>query len=234
MSLSPYLACLWPGAAALWHKGDFVGLAWALPAAALFNFCLIATWVWPELVEPSWVNLGWLAVWAVWLVGAGISAWRMADYLPGRPDPTADELLTFAQEQYLQGDWFQAEATLVALLQAAPEDAEGRLLLGTMLRRTHKLPAAREELARLERLDAAARWRLELDRELAAIAELEEEAAAATEAEPAPSKKKEEPNHAQSTAELRVVPAEENNAAHRSPGSAGESSKSARTARRAA
>jgi thioredoxin-like negative regulator of GroEL len=109
----------------------------------------------------------------------------MPSYLPGEPDRTADQLLVAAQEEYLRGNWFEAEATLVALLQASPEDAEARLLLATLLRRTHKLKEARSELERLGQLDAAERWRLEIGRELAAIAELEEEEAAPADEEPA-------------------------------------------------
>jgi len=185
MTWSPYLACLWPGGASLWHKGELWGLAWAVPFAAVLNFCLIFTSVWPELVEPGWVNAAWFAAWTIWLVGAAISAWRMPSYLPGEPDRTADQLLVAAQEEYLRGNWFEAEATLVALLQASPEDAEARLLLATLLRRTHKLAAARAELEELCRLDAAAKWQMEIDRELTAIAELEEEEAAPGEGEAA-------------------------------------------------
>ena len=51
------------------------------------------------------------------------------------------------------------------LLQRHPRDVEARLLLATLLRHARRYPEALDQLDRLERLNDAAKWTLEIETE---------------------------------------------------------------------
>lgn len=175
MHLSPYWTCVWPGLPALWLKGDWWGLAWAVPGTVLLNLGLAATFLWPELMTSGWRTLVWLLAAGLWCVAAGLAAWRMESLLGAAIDRTAEDLFRQAQSSYLRGDYFEAEATLERLLAAWPDDIEARLLLATLLRRTGRSDQARRQLEALQRYEAATRWQLEIDGELRLMADVETE-----------------------------------------------------------
>jgi thioredoxin-like negative regulator of GroEL len=77
-----------------------------------------------------------------------------------------------AQAEYLQGDYFQAEATLTGLLAREPRDAEARLLLATLLRHTQRYEEAEDQLKQLSRFETAARWQIEITCERALLKRL--------------------------------------------------------------
>ena len=77
-----------------------------------------------------------------------------------------------AQAEYLQEDYFQAEATLAELLEANPRDAEGRLLLATLFRHTKRYDEAEDQLRQLTRFETAARWHIEITGERARLKRL--------------------------------------------------------------
>jgi hypothetical protein len=80
-------------------------------------------------------------------------------------DEAGQDLFRSAQSEYLRGNWFQAEAILLRLLERDPRDAEARLLLATLLRHTKRFKEAREQLACLARFESAERWTEEIERE---------------------------------------------------------------------
>jgi hypothetical protein len=62
------------------------------------------------------------------------------------------------------------------LLRRVSGDVQARLLLATLLRRTKRWSEAREQLAELDRLEAAASWEFEIAGEQERLAEAEEQA----------------------------------------------------------
>lgn len=165
MRKMPWTTYLWPGLPQLWYWGFSSGLALAALSAALLNMLLLASLVWVEWLGPWQLRLGWTATGLLWIGSAGMSAWR------GRGNPTppqpacAEGLFRRALSEYLQGSWFEAEALLGQLLHVHPRDAEARLLLATLLRRTGRPQEALVQLSRLELLRDSEKWSLEIESE---------------------------------------------------------------------
>ncbi len=180
MRRMPRLVYLWPGLPQLWLSGWWWGLALAAGFAVLFDLLLVVSYVWVELLSPRDLRLGWMAAGCVW----GVSALLSAGFRRTAPTTTsAERLYREALQEYLQGNWFEAEAILGRLLRNAPRDVEGRLLLATLLRRTKRPDEALDQLDRLERLRDAARWR----REIADLRQrIAESFATSSDAEPIP------------------------------------------------
>jgi tetratricopeptide (TPR) repeat protein len=145
------------------------------------NVLAAATFVWTEWLSRQvwWVAFGTLAV--VWLLAwfESRADWRrlIAELSAGEgglPDPAeqADRWFREAQAYYLAGDWVSAEQALLKLLKQDARDAEVRLMLATLWRHEGRLDSAREELDRLERLEAAGPWSDEIARERERISTL--------------------------------------------------------------
>jgi thioredoxin-like negative regulator of GroEL len=140
-------------------------LFFACGFAALVNLGLATTLVWSELFTPGMRNLLWLAVFVYWVTSAMFSA-RWHPHCPGdeHTGPTEQDFRK-ALDQYLQGNWFEAEQILVALLKHHPRDVDASLMLATLLRHNSRLPEARACLERLARIDGSEKWELEIQRE---------------------------------------------------------------------
>jgi hypothetical protein len=160
MSQGRWLTCLWPGLAELWLVGCWSGLLQAVGFALLLNGALATTLVWTELLSAETRLAAWAAVALLWLMGAW-SAWR---FTLNRREPDGD-LFSSALSEYLQGNWFAAEALLERLVKNDPRDIEARLLWATLLRRTGRLQEARTALDRLARSPGTEKWDLEIRRE---------------------------------------------------------------------
>jgi thioredoxin-like negative regulator of GroEL len=80
------------------------------------------------------------------------------------PSAIDEDLFNAAQNEYLKGNWYEAEVALNRLLDGNILDVEARLMLASLLRRTGRGDEAATQLARLSRTDGAERWRLEIAR----------------------------------------------------------------------
>ena len=165
MRPSALVTCLWPGLAPLWWRGVWSGLYEAAAFTLGFNLLLVATFVWPQWIGSPWPMLGWVAVAVFWL-SACWRAWRnLPNLVDSRPDAQSEVLFTRAQAEYLKGNWYDAEKQVEQLLARRPRDVEGLLLLATLQRHTQRTSAAQATLERLQRLDGAERWTLEIHHE---------------------------------------------------------------------
>lgn len=172
MRLTPWATYLWPGLPQLWLQGAWSGLALALAAAGLLDVLLLSTLVWIEWFEPWMVKLGWLFAAGLW-AGSAITAARCRRSGNALGTGTSVEgLFRKAQGEYLQGDYFQAEATLNETLALNERDAEARLLLATLLRHTKRYDEAESQIRQLSRLETAARWHIEITSERARLKRL--------------------------------------------------------------
>lgn len=160
MSNGRWLTCCWPGLAELWLVGSWSALATAVGFAMLLNLALAASLVWSQLLADEVRLALWTAVGSLWLFGVW-SAWRTT---LSRPVPDGD-LFSQALGEYLQGNWFAAEALLEQLLKADARDFEAQLLLASLFRRTNRTQESRTLLDRLARSPGSEKWLLEIERE---------------------------------------------------------------------
>lgn len=160
MTQGRWLLCCWPGLAELWLAGAWSGLLHATLFGLLLNSALATTLVWTNLVGAEVRFAGWIAVGTLWLLGVW-TAWR---YTLARREPDGD-LFSRALSEYLQGNYFAAEAMIQQLLLADARDIEAHLLLVSLLRRTGRIDEARAALEKLARSHGAEKWELEIMRE---------------------------------------------------------------------
>ena len=97
-----------------------------------------------------------------WLVETVRSHWQLRKLLADAGTKSGDNRFTEARGEYLQGNWFEAESLLHAILTNSPRDAEAQLLLVGVLRHSGRWSAAFRRLDQLELLDTAARWTFEI------------------------------------------------------------------------
>jgi tetratricopeptide (TPR) repeat protein len=171
MRRTPWATYLWPGLPQLWLEGSWSGLALAVAAAGLLDVLLLSTLIWVEWFAPAVVRIGWFSAGGLWLGAAMVAARGRAKAAEMTGD-NAEALFRRAQAEYLQGDYFQAEATLAELLEENPRDAEGRLLLATLLRHSKRFDEAENQLKQLSRFETAVRWNIEITSERARLKRL--------------------------------------------------------------
>lgn len=173
-----WTAYLWPGLPQLWDRGSGPGLVLALGSAAMLNAALLGTLVWSEWLPPGVRSALWLGVAVVWSGSALVSQGLKRPAGGGEDSSsTTEPLFVQALGLYLQGDWFEAERTLVTLLRRNPRDVDARFLIATLLRHTARLDEAARQLDQVERLEASRKWELEISRERALIAQARAECA---------------------------------------------------------
>ncbi len=165
----PWATYLWPGLPQLWRQGLWSGLALAVGFGALVNLALMASLVWGELLSPAWLRLLWLVIGSIWVGSAAATAWYGWGVMPQKA-LSAEAMFREALGEYLRENWFEAERTLLKLLDAHPRDVEARLLLATLLRQNERYGEALAQLARLQLLRDAQRWTLEINVERERIA----------------------------------------------------------------
>jgi hypothetical protein len=136
---------------------------------------LLASLVWREWIGGDTLKIGYAALGVVWLL-----AWwqsrterrnaRIEIMASGAPElaetekrrSQMDQMFREAQQRYLENDWVAAEQLLLILLKQDARDVEARLMLSTLWRHQGRLEEAGRQLDRLERLEAAGKWRQEI------------------------------------------------------------------------
>lgn len=155
------LSIAWPGAFRTWSRAESSSLLTSIAFAWFVSFLLIATFVWPEWLQPWMVRLLWCAVFGV----AGYSLLKNGSFgeLPEQDTRKArDHNLVLAQAAYLQASYFESEKHLLENLAKHPSDIESALLLVSVYRRTERWDPALEVIQQLQRRDLATRWSQEI------------------------------------------------------------------------
>lgn len=152
----------WPGLPLAWRRGDWWGLAVAVGFAVLLNAVVLATLGWSEVVSTSTARLVWAVVGTAW--GAGVwFTWHIGrNPSPSGEDGTGRDLFPAAISEYLQGNWFEAEAACQQLLSADDHDVDAHLLLATLLRHTGRFDEARRRLELVATLEGSGKWAWEI------------------------------------------------------------------------
>ena len=165
-------ACIWPGLADLWQQGSWSGLLLALIFGLLLNFSLAASLIWTEWASPELRFAAWTGVGSFWLIGF-CTAWRQTGL--DRSLLTQD-LFSQAVNEYLQGNWFQAESLLEQVLRKNRRDVDAQLMLATLYRHTGRCDEARAALEQIKCWRGAEKWELEIQREREQLAAASEQA----------------------------------------------------------
>jgi hypothetical protein len=178
MRALPSLTSLWPGLAALWVHGRWEGLIAAVAFGLVLNLALLGTFV-PEILPTPLSGTAsraaaWLLVLGFWMAG-----WWVSRSSPNATTATVDarqnEWFCQAQTEYLKGHWVEAEMLLAKSIARDPADAEARLLLASVQRRTRRLAEARATLGELAEISTASRWVWEIHTEQEAIGAIEKQ-----------------------------------------------------------
>ncbi len=178
MGRTPILAYIWPGLPTILANGSWLGLAWAAGFAVLINLLVLASLWWPELFSLWWPELLtsharnglWLAT-AIYWGGATVASLRAVRGLNPEEDSAAEATFGDATKLYLRADWFGAERILIDLVRKNPRDVDAGMMLATLWRHTGRIDEASQQLDRLELLDGARKWILEIHQERKRIQE---------------------------------------------------------------
>ena len=174
-------AYFWPGLPQLWTRGSWAGLAVAVGFTAIGNVLLLATFVFDEWIADKDRLMGYGVLATTWLLAwwqarsarswhkASFTTYMGQDATMERTEEQRDRLFCEAQRCYLQSDWVTTEKLLLQLLKQDARDVESRLMLATLWRHQGRPAEARRQLDRLERLEAADKWRHEIAAERAAL-----------------------------------------------------------------
>jgi len=184
-----WTTCLWPGLTGLWLRGRWGSLLVAIGFGLVLNFALLRTFAPGEMPVVLTGAASPVAVWVLvlgfWIAGVWLGR---RELVPAKaPVPSQiDDWFHDAQNEYLKGHWIEAETLLAKLLTERPDDAEARLLLASVQRRTRRLAEAKETLSDLSQSEIAARWALEIHTEQRRIAASEAKPAESITAEDGP------------------------------------------------
>ncbi|HVC92834.1 MAG TPA: hypothetical protein VND64_04040 [Pirellulales bacterium] len=169
--------CLWPGLPQLWLRGSWAGLGVAVGFTATFNLLLLTTVVWTEWLGATWLTAAWMATAVIWsgsgLVSARWCAKQRAFDEVGAPQ----DLFPRALGEYLRGNWYEVETLCHQMLRAEARDVDAQLLLASTLRHAGRRDEAGLRLDELGRFEAATKWKLEIEHEMARLAEAADQAA---------------------------------------------------------
>ena len=166
------LLWLWPGLRSLWLQGSWTSLAIAVASAWMLCGLLAITLVWTQVATSATRNGGWIVISLVWIISALWShrADRKKEQLTTDNGLSqGQDLFSEAISEYLKGNYLEAEQRTRSIIAGSPRDAEARLLLATLLRRTGRTDEACGQLRRLAKLETASNWHCEIERELAMI-----------------------------------------------------------------
>ncbi|MBC7078172.1 MAG: tetratricopeptide repeat protein [Synergistales bacterium] len=203
MKIRSWYLWLVPGLAPLLLRPTWSAWLGSVLLSATFHVALAATVLWPELLPPDVRNVLWLVFFGGWIAGVVLS-WRFVrreQQLASERE--LDDTYPQALHAYLRGDRALAESLVRNRLRQDPQDVEAALLLASVWRRQGRLTAARSLLSKLRKVERAAPWLFEIDRELEILDRLsaaaEEAQRASSEAEETPAPQSTKSAHAEGT-----------------------------------
>ncbi len=164
--LQPKWIGLWPGLASLWYRGEVVSLLWVAIFGAALNVAILSTFHW-----EGWLSFGvWILIW-LGVSGSSLMSLVYTTFtwpkIRGVRTVSDDHNRLFreAQQFYLRGEYFEAEALLQRIFNSGQPDVEAALMMVSILRRTRRWVQALYCIDRLMLLERASVWSLELQSE---------------------------------------------------------------------
>lgn len=157
----PLPTYLWPGLPQLTQRGTWTALFWALATAFLADGVIITRYIWPETFDIFWDNIILGSFLGVYVVGCIVS-YQIEKSRNQDGQISNNDLFPEAQKRYLEGKYFEAEQTLVKLLNRTPEDIAARMLLIDLLIVNRRLEDAAKQLQQTLDFSEAQPWKWEL------------------------------------------------------------------------
>ena len=158
----PWSTYLWPGLPQLTQRGTWTAVFWALATAFLADGVIITRYIWPETFDVFWDNVILGCFIGVYVVGCIVSYQIEKSRASIYQTSAAADVFPEAQKRYLEGRYFEAEQSLVKLLNATPEDIPARLLLIDLLIVNRRLEEAVKQLQQTLEYSEAQPWKWEL------------------------------------------------------------------------
>jgi hypothetical protein len=140
----------------------------------LLNLAVATTFVWTELVSPEVEAAMWMASAFLWFGSLAVAITQGERNRYARSGH-GEDLFLAANGEYLKGRFAESAALLQQLIRRNRRDVEARLMLATIRRQENRWEEAKEHLRYLRRLDGAARWEWEIEREWAGVCRQEQE-----------------------------------------------------------
>jgi hypothetical protein len=169
----PWFIYLWPGLPQLLLYGNVVGCVVAILMAVILDLLLLGTFGWSELIAQNMRTALWTICGLAWLA-AGIWSMRHCQQLCSTMGgQQKNDVFRDSLNQYLKGDYFQAELLLNTLIRTNVRDLDAHLMLATLMRHTGRFEEATQQLDILVRFDGAEKWMQEIEQERDLLAEAE-------------------------------------------------------------
>lgn len=169
---------LWPGLPQMWVAGRWWGFATAVGFGLAAEAWFLSVYVWNEMLSPPATRAVGIAVLGCWVIGVVANRRWLSRRRDEAIAGSDGDLFPSALAEYLQGNWFAAEQKCRDLIARRRDDVEARLLLATLLRHVGRTDEARSELDALTKIEAAAKWALEIAHERMRLDEADEDDAA--------------------------------------------------------
>ena len=165
MQRARWMAYVWPGLPELWFRGQWSGLLLAVFAALLVNFLLATSLVWTEWQSSTVRTTAAFMLAFTWVIGIYRSRRQLREGERLAASGAGEDLFRQAQNEYLRGNWFEAESVIHKLLRHCARDVDAHLMLATLYRHTGRLEESATQLRRLALFDDAQKWVMEIERE---------------------------------------------------------------------
>ncbi|HBT75442.1 MAG TPA: hypothetical protein DEB39_00635 [Planctomycetaceae bacterium] len=156
---------LWPGYTGIVRYGRWSFLAVAVVFALVLNTLLVLNFAWTDYITTTQRNVLILAFLALWAALHAVSAQAAKKIEATRNADATSDGFREALLQYLRGNWFEAQCCLNILLKKNPRDVEAILMLATLHRHTKRFADAADVLEKLDVLEEADRWAVEIAEE---------------------------------------------------------------------
>lgn len=160
---------LWPGLPGLFRYGRWSFLIVALAFAFVLDGFLFLNFFWTEYLTPTQRNIGLLVLLGVWFCLGIIANQRMKWFENMRCSDLKSQKYNDVILHYLQGNWFETEFTLKAILKKNPQDVDALLMLATLFRHTKRSEEAIQTLLLAKKMEESRKWYFEIETELSRL-----------------------------------------------------------------
>jgi hypothetical protein len=162
---------VWPGLAQIWSGQEVLGILLGAFFATTLNLTVIGRWIWREALPDGWDHLAAALAGITWLAGLAYTLWWAVLGHTERHRIEIDRLFREAHEAYLQGRWGESRRRIQAILAMDPSDGDALMQLGALYVRTNQPTLARRTFRQCLESKQGAKWRWEIHRELARLAD---------------------------------------------------------------
>ena len=132
-----------------------------MATAFLADGVIITRYIWPETFDVFWDNIILGSFLGVYVVGCIVS-YQIEKTRDASLQTSKEDVFPEAQKRYLEGKYFEAEQSLVKLLNRTPEDIPARLLFIDLLIVNRRLEEALNQLQQTIEFSEAQPWKWEL------------------------------------------------------------------------